>query len=378
MATSDWYPDPANRYQFRYFDGTLWTSHVSSNGVATEDTIPVGQPAEWQWTFCRHCQAICQFDDDHCWKCVSSFPENRVFGSPPQPAHGAPIQSQYESAQRAVAGAFESAERALAQGRPKDALRGFDEALWHRHFAEQFLMQLPKSGTSYGLGVSVLTMGLGPTDLIVGPLVRGFVNKRIQNRREQDVAGDRLIIQAHGLLALTHLPEYLDKQGIEHEVLVRFAFAYQPPGVNQPIDHGMADNQLKHFIGANISRIQAAYAELNGLLADYSVFYQWLDLGQILVGLGFPIGNLLTGERARHGDSAGSASSSSATNTRDALAVLGLKEHASDDEIKKAYREMTKKFHPDLHTGSSPDVQQLIEDKMRQVNAAYELLTRTG
>lgn len=376
MASPDWYPDPANRYQFRFFDGALWTNHVSTNGVATEDPVPVGQPADWQWTFCRSCAAICRFDDDHCWKCTSSFPENRTFGLPPQPAVGAPVQSQYESAQQAVADAFAHAQLALQQGRPKDALRGFDEALWHRHFAEQFLMQLPKSGTSFGVGVSLLTMGLGPTDLIVGPLVRGFVNKRIQNKREQDVASDRLVIQAHGLLAMSHLPEYLDTPGIEHEVLVRFAFAYQPPGVGQQIDHGMPDEQLRYFIAANIQRMQGSYAELNGLLSDYAVFYQWIDLGRQLVSLGFPINQLLTGEKVRDHGNGGSSGSTSAPSRRDALHTLGLQDGATDEEIKRAYRDLTKRFHPDVHARSSPDVQQLAEEKMRTVNAAYEVLSQ--
>lgn len=373
MASANWYPDPANRFQFRYFDGTLWTSHVSTNGVATEDPVPVGQPADWQWTFCRYCNAICNFEDDHCWKCVSSFPENRTFGVPPQPTPGAPIAQQYESAQSAVANAFEHAQHALNQGRAKDALRGFDEALWHRHFAEQFLMQLPKNGTSVGIGVSLLTMGLGPTDLIVGPLVRGFVNKRVQNRREQDAASDRLVIQAHGLLALSHLPEYLDQPGIEHEVLVRFGFAYQPPGNAVRADHGMSDEQLRHFIAGNIHRIQNSFAELNGLLSEYAVFYQWLDLGRALVSLGFPIGHLLTGQRVR--EPQGGSSSQSGGGRAEALKVLGLDSTATAEDIKKAYRDMTKRFHPDVHAGSSRDVQELAEEKMRQVNAAYDLLS---
>jgi Protein of unknown function (DUF2510) len=30
-----WYPDPERGHQFRYYDGSLWTSHVSDNGVVT-------------------------------------------------------------------------------------------------------------------------------------------------------------------------------------------------------------------------------------------------------------------------------------------------------------------------------------------------------
>lgn len=379
MANPDWYPDPANRYQLRYFDGAMWTRHVSNNGVATEDPVPVGQPAEWQWTFCRSCGAICQFDDDHCWKCISSFPEARWFAPPPQPIPGAPIPSQFEAAQNAMANAFEHAQHALTSGRPKDALRGFDEALWHRHFAEQLMMQLPKNGTSYGLGVSLLTMGLGPTDLIVGPLVRSFVNKRIQNRREQDVASDRLIIQAHGLLAMAELPEMLEKSGVEHEVLVRFAFAFQPPGNVARADHSMTDNELKHFIASQVMRVQSAFPDLNALLCDFAVHYQWVDLGQLLVRCGYPIGHLLTGVRYQHHGGSNSSGNSHVGSERDhALKILGLDTSASPDEIKKAYRALSKKFHPDAQAGASDAVREEAEEQMRRINAAFDTLTRSN
>ena len=34
-----WHPDPQGRYQLRYFDGTRWTEHVSSNGVQAIDPL---------------------------------------------------------------------------------------------------------------------------------------------------------------------------------------------------------------------------------------------------------------------------------------------------------------------------------------------------
>ncbi len=377
MSNSGWYPDPANRFHFRYFDGVLWTNQVSVNGEATVDPVPVGQPADWQWTFCKSCGAICMFDDDHCWKCVSSFPENRVFGLPPQPSHGAPVVSQYESAQNAMASAFEHAQRALDQNRAKDALRGFDEALWHRHFAEQLMMQLPKNGTSFGVGVSLLTMGLGPTDLIVGPLVRSFVNKRAQSKREKTVASDRLIIQAHGLIALSNVPEFLDQASGEHEVLVRFAFAFQPPGNMSRADHSMSDSQLKYFISAQIARMQNEFPDLNSLLSDFAVYFQWLDLGRQLASMGYPIGHLLTGERPRgQQNSSNNGQGSSGTSAyNEALSVLGLSGDVTQEEIKQAYRQMTKKFHPDVHATASIEIQELAEERMRKINEAYEILT---
>ncbi len=35
----NWYPDPAGRHQMRFWDGTTWSSHVSDNGIQSEDPL---------------------------------------------------------------------------------------------------------------------------------------------------------------------------------------------------------------------------------------------------------------------------------------------------------------------------------------------------
>ena len=51
----------------------------------------------------------------------------------------------------------------------------------------------------------------------------------------------------------------------------------------------------------------------------------------------------------------------------DPYKVLGVSPDASDEEIKRAYRNLAKKYHPDLNPGDQEAAR-----KMQQVNAAYE------
>jgi len=52
--------------------------------------------------------------------------------------------------------------------------------------------------------------------------------------------------------------------------------------------------------------------------------------------------------------------------------VLEITRDASDEEVKKAYRRMAVKYHPDKVAHLGPDVQQSAKEKFQQLNQAYE------
>ena len=56
--------------------------------------------------------------------------------------------------------------------------------------------------------------------------------------------------------------------------------------------------------------------------------------------------------------------------------ILGLSKNASQDEIKKAYHKLAKEHHPDKFVNSSDSEKKYHENKMKEINDAYENLTK--
>ena len=55
---------------------------------------------------------------------------------------------------------------------------------------------------------------------------------------------------------------------------------------------------------------------------------------------------------------------------RDYYEVLGVEREAADDDIKKAYRKLAVKYHPDKNPGDKA-----AEEKFKEVGEAYEALS---
>ena len=61
---------------------------------------------------------------------------------------------------------------------------------------------------------------------------------------------------------------------------------------------------------------------------------------------------------------------------KDPYEVLGVPHGASEDEIKKAYRDLARKYHPDNYANNP--LADLAQEKMKEINEAYDTLMKGG
>lgn len=61
---------------------------------------------------------------------------------------------------------------------------------------------------------------------------------------------------------------------------------------------------------------------------------------------------------------------------KDPYKVLGVSPNATEDEVKTAYRNLAKKYHPDKYAGT--DLADLATEKMQEINEAYDTICKSG
>ncbi len=64
------------------------------------------------------------------------------------------------------------------------------------------------------------------------------------------------------------------------------------------------------------------------------------------------------------------------SNTESSYRILGIDSSATDTEVKKAYRTLATKYHPDKVSYLGEDIKKSAEDKFRKINEAYESIKK--
>lgn len=122
-------------------------------------------------------------------------------------------------------------------------------------------------------------------------------------------------------------------------------------------------------------------AGIGGTLV-FRLLNSW-SYGLFVVGaiIGTVVGLLLTMPKVKDesdtfdfSDVEGKAESMSTGELRMLYGELGLDSTASDEEVKTAYREMAKRYHPDFYEDAEANVRDAAAERFRRVGEAYALI----
>ena len=74
----------------------------------------------------------------------------------------------------------------------------------------------------------------------------------------------------------------------------------------------------------------------------------------------------------QHNNTSGNSQKTESNGMEYYYSVLGVPSAATDAEVKKAYRDMVRKYHPDMVSTQGESVQRTAERKTQEINEAYQ------
>jgi DnaJ-domain-containing protein 1 len=205
------------------------------------------------------------------------------------------------------------------------------------------------------------------TAIVYGTVLRGIAASSSSKARQAEPLTLAALVEVHlqALRLHARLARSLDPAGFELTLLLRLAAMYAPDGRD---DLPATTPELVAFCASRVEWIEAEGSQVNDAAAHYSSAFDWRSLRVALARLGYEfdegprvggIGPFPPGERGR----------------LEAAALLGVEAESRPAAIKKAYYREAAKHHPD-RLGEAPDHLRLeAEERMKVINAAYELLT---
>jgi len=246
-------------------------------------------------------------------------------------------------------------------------------------------------GTGWLLGF--VTGGLGLEDLVIIPAVTRFADSILGGNPEelQQIANQ---VTVRELQALANAPELLNREADTY-LLRRFALLYSfatprawgeqlinlylpwPAREREPTG---SPGSLTQIIRQGIPQVHQRAPSINELLYFYADLRGWGSLLRSLNNLGY--GETHDSYRQKQGDAGHARGSqtdspnSHPTNDdlEEAYSLLGLEPGASKPDIKRAFRRVSREWHPDQLEGMAGELKSFATKRMQQITRAYQLV----
>ena len=324
-----WYPDPTGRYTHRRWDGQQWTSRVYVNGEVVDDAVSVAlRPG--QRLYCRTCHAPTRGAGwtSRCQRCTLPLTSAYIASKAHHEFKGGAL---VKAAQVSFDDVLDRADRAIAAGDEANALRRLDTAIAY------------------------------------GTVLRAVVSSSKLTRAEPLTLAALLELHLQALRLHAKFAGWFEPETFQLVLLQRLAAMYAPEGRDDLPD---SIEELDAFCAARVEWIETEYDEVNRIACEYSSAFGWTTLRVALARLGYEFE-----ERRRIGNGPFSPGE---LGRIEAAALLGV--DISDDRavattIKKAYYREAAKHHPDRLAEAPEHLRLAAEERMKEINAAYELLT---
>ncbi|MCS7054100.1 MAG: J domain-containing protein [Ignavibacterium sp.] len=238
-------------------------------------------------------------------------------------------------------------------------------------------------GNFAGWTAGFLTGGLGFEDLIIIPLISKGVSKYLGSDHEfiVDITSTVALRQINCVLSSESLLNNYDKNKVlqkfailisfsENETIFKEIFNSFFPGLLE--NGGLSNNDVVYtpyyYLLDKVEKNEISSTEIFKLLHSYLVKIN--DSSKLRVLLD----NIFTRYDEETAYSNYNFNYQEQSDNEDYYSILGVDINASKEEIKKAYIELMKKYHPDKFAHLSKEFQELANKKAQKINKAYEYL----
>jgi len=277
---------------------------------------------------------------------------------------------------------LDSADNLLVQNKYVEAFHEYEQIIPIVSLLHSKSNRADSIGSFVGWTSGFLTGGLGFEDIFIIPLVSKSVSKVLGSDLDyiSQLLSMTLMRQINCILSSNNLLQNLEKE----KVLQKFALLHissQSPKVFYEISKAILPGLFDSDPLSNQDVLYTPYYYLLGearnlSITDKEIFfllYNYLvkindrsELFQILKEF-FP-NNEFSGSQNE------SSTFYASVNVEEYYDILGVKKESSKGDIKRAYHEKMKQYHPDKFAHLSPEFQELANEKAKLINEAFNYL----